>query len=89
MERGVLLRPAIPPEDAWAYTPEHQAAMARSAENRRRGYVYRSIGEEFLEELCRRARAAQASGRRWTHEDVFAYMEAAVASGQVERAVDD
>ena len=89
VDRGVLLRPAIPPEDAWAYTPEHRAALARSAENQRLGRVYRGIGEEFLEEVGRRADEARAAGRPWTRDDVLAYLEAAVASGEIERAVDE
>lgn len=89
VDRGVLLRPAIPPEDAWAYTPEHRAAMARAAENHRLGRVYRGIGVEFLERAAKAARVARAKGQPWTREDVLAYMEAAVASGEIERAVSE
>jgi bifunctional DNA-binding transcriptional regulator/antitoxin component of YhaV-PrlF toxin-antitoxin module len=89
VEGGVLLRPVVPPEDAWAYTPEHRADIARAEENGRLGYVYSGIGEEFLAQLGRRADEARAAGHQWTREDVLAYLEAAVASGEIERAVDD
>ncbi len=45
----ITLRPAvvIPREDAWAYTPEHRAAIERA----RRSPAYIGVSSEDLEEL--------------------------------------
>jgi bifunctional DNA-binding transcriptional regulator/antitoxin component of YhaV-PrlF toxin-antitoxin module len=48
----LLLRPAvlIPREDAWAYTPEHRAMLARARDDVAHGRV-RRLGEDELREL--------------------------------------
>jgi bifunctional DNA-binding transcriptional regulator/antitoxin component of YhaV-PrlF toxin-antitoxin module len=51
---GVLiLRPAvvIPREDAWAYTPEHRAALARARQDSQEGRV-RRLSEDDLDRLA-------------------------------------
>ena len=60
---ALILRPAfvIPREDAWAYTPEHLESMRRSEEDIAAGRVYR-MTKAALQELARRADAAQARG---------------------------
>lgn len=49
---GLLLRPAVlvPREDAWAYTPEHRALLAKAREERATGRT-REFTEEQLNEL--------------------------------------
>jgi len=49
----LLLRPAVlvPREDAWAYTPEHRALLARAREDAVRGRT-RELGEAELGEIA-------------------------------------
>lgn len=49
----LLLRPAllIPREDAWAYTPEHRAMVARARDDVTHGRV-RKLSEDELRELA-------------------------------------
>ncbi len=51
---AILLRPAVvvPREDAWAYTPEHRALLAKAREDARSGRV-RTRTESDLKELAR------------------------------------
>jgi antitoxin MazE len=56
---GMLqLRPVvvIPREDAWAYTSEHRALLARALDDIRQGRVHGGLGEE---DLRRRAPAGE------------------------------
>ena len=46
----LVLSPASPDEDAWAYTPEHLALVERAREDGRAGRVYR-LGRSDLERL--------------------------------------
>lgn len=50
---GLLLRPAVlvPREDAWAYTPEHRARLARALEDSTQGRVH-EMSEDMLRELA-------------------------------------
>lgn len=50
---GLLLRPAvlIPREDAWAYTPEHRALLAKAREDGAAART-RELTEEQLSELA-------------------------------------
>lgn len=50
---GLLLRPAVlvPREDAWAYTPEHRAMLARAHDDVAHGRV-RRLSEDELRELA-------------------------------------
>jgi AbrB family looped-hinge helix DNA binding protein len=50
---GLLLRPAvlIAREDAWAYTPEHRALLARAREDATSGRT-RELHEDQLSELA-------------------------------------
>jgi bifunctional DNA-binding transcriptional regulator/antitoxin component of YhaV-PrlF toxin-antitoxin module len=50
---GLLLRPAvlIPREDAWAYTPEHRAMLARARDDVAHGRV-RKLSEDQLRKLA-------------------------------------
>lgn len=50
---GLLLRPAVlvPREDAWAYTSEHRALLARARDDSASGRV-RGLDEEQLHELA-------------------------------------
>lgn len=45
----IMLRPAqvIPAEDAWAYTPEHRAAVRRALEDVKAGRVFRLSWKEL------------------------------------------
>ena len=48
----------VPPEDAWAYTPEHLAAVKRS--RGQRGY---RLGPDDLDRLIAEAEAAHRAGQ--------------------------
>jgi bifunctional DNA-binding transcriptional regulator/antitoxin component of YhaV-PrlF toxin-antitoxin module len=50
IEGKLVLSPAVPREDAWAYTPEHLALVERAREDGREGRVYR-LGRSDLERL--------------------------------------
>jgi bifunctional DNA-binding transcriptional regulator/antitoxin component of YhaV-PrlF toxin-antitoxin module len=49
----IVLHPvvAVPREDAWAYTPEHRASLARALKDSREGRV-RQVSEEDLDRLA-------------------------------------
>lgn len=49
---ALILRPAVVlrREDAWAYTPEHRAAVARARKDAKEGRVYR-LSEAQLAEI--------------------------------------
>ncbi len=66
IDDALILRPAIviPREDAWAYTPEHLAAVREAREQAAQGLVY-GMMESGLVELMRRADAARESGREY------------------------
>jgi bifunctional DNA-binding transcriptional regulator/antitoxin component of YhaV-PrlF toxin-antitoxin module len=46
--------PMSPPEDAWAYTPEHRALVARARQDVAEGRVYR-LGRSDLERMIAEA----------------------------------
>ncbi len=75
VDGGVLLRPelTIPPEDAWAYTPEHIAAIRRS--QGQRGY---RLGPDDLEQIIADAEVARRQGRDYqVSKEQLEAMEAA------------
>ena len=50
VDGAVVLRPVVvvPAEDAWAYTPEALASIARARQNAREGRVFRLTKDQFL-----------------------------------------
>ena len=64
-EGKLILTPAVavPLEDAWAYTAEHQALIERAREDAREGRVYR-LGRGDLERLISEADAAAVPAER-------------------------
>lgn len=64
---ALILRPAfvIPREDAWAYTPEHLAAVRQAHEDVKNGRVYH-MTESALTELWRRGKEAADAGRSYS-----------------------
>lgn len=66
---------AVPPEDAWAYTPEHLAAVKRSSGQR--GY---RLGPDDVDRLIAEAEAAHRDGKDYhVSESELARLEAAHA----------
>src|SRR5579859_5020384 len=59
-DNTLVLRPVvrIPKEDAWAYSPEHLAALERSLRDVREGRV-RTMSEQELDALMRHASPEQ------------------------------